>query len=291
MTVTTKEQSTQQVWREVRGFIAGYCSGIALVMVGHPFDTVIVRMSSEGLNGRFKSSLDCLKSTVSEEGALAVYKGVIPPLLMTGGVNAILFGMQTSIVNNIFKQPGQPATVQDSMQAAVLSGGIISLLVAPMERIKARLQVQYSGSSAGVIETTKQVIKETGLRQGLYRGWMATAFCRMSNWAYFGSYAYISKIVNPSGEKTMATSVLSGGLAGVCYWFSCYPMVVVKNRMQASSLQSPVENFRLSTCVKSIFQKEGVRGFFVGFTPCVLRAVPANAAAFTAFEMAMRTLP
>jgi hypothetical protein len=34
-----------------------------------------------------------------------------------------------------------------------------------------------------------------------------------------------------------------------------------------------------------------VRGFFVGFSPCALRAVPANAAAFTAFEWAMRALP
>ena len=276
-------------WTDLRGFIAGYCSGIALVLAGHPFDTIIVRMSSEGLSGRFGGPLDCLKSTVMEEGALAVYKGVIPPLLMTGVVNSVLFGMQTSFVNRI-KQPGSAATVTDTMQAAVASGAIISLLVSPMERIKARLQVQYSGSY-GVLQCVKDVVRENGIRHGIYRGWTATAFCRMSNYAYFGSYAAISKMVNPSGQKSTSRSLLSGGLAGVCYWFSCYPMVVVKNKMQASSASSPAAHFRLTTCIGSIAEKEGIRGFFVGFTPCVLRAMPANAAAFTAFEAALHALP
>lgn len=42
---------------------------------------------------------------------------------------------------------------------------------------------------------------------------------------------------------------------------------------------------------RSIYRTEGWRGFFTGFTPCVLRAIPANAAAFTAFEIMMRLLP
>ena len=42
---------------------------------------------------------------------------------------------------------------------------------------------------------------------------------------------------------------------------------------------------------RAIYRTEGWRGFFAGFTPCVLRAIPANAAAFTAFEVMMRILP
>ena len=278
-------------WGDIRGFIAGYASGLALVCAGHPFDTIIVRMTSEGIGGRFGGPLDCLRQTVQQEGILAVYKGVLPPLLMTGVVNSVLFGMQASIVTRI-KAPGQAATVSDTMRAAVVSGGLISVLVAPMERIKARLQVQYSGSG-GVAACAKQLVGDNGLRQGLYRGWAATAFCRMSNYAYFGSYAYISKRVNPSGQPSMFASVTSGGLAGVCYWCSCYPAVVIKNRMQASGgvTGAGEASSQLRSCARSILKADGVRGFFVGFTPCVLRAMPANAAAFTAFEIAMRVLP
>ena len=47
----------------------------------------------------------------------------------------------------------------------------------------------------------------------------------------------------------------------------------------------------LRSAFKQVYQTQGMRGFFVGFSPCVLRAFPANAAAFLGFEMAMRALP
>jgi len=43
--------------------------------------------------------------------------------------------------------------------------------------------------------------------------------------------------------------------------------------------------------VKAIHRDFGFRGFFRGFAPTILRAFPANAAALTAFEFAMRSLP
>lgn len=57
-----------------------------LVLAGHPFDTVKVRVQTAP-HGKFKGPLDCLLTTVRREGALAVYKGVAPPLLATGVIN------------------------------------------------------------------------------------------------------------------------------------------------------------------------------------------------------------
>jgi solute carrier family 25 carnitine/acylcarnitine transporter 20/29 len=68
-------------------------------------------------------------------------------------------------------------------------------------------------------------------------------------------------------------------------------MVVVKNRLQAAPDTRPPLYANTRDCIKKIFKADGISGFFVGFTPCVLRAVPANAAAFTAFETAMKVLP
>ena len=119
----------------------------------------------------------------------------------------------------------------------------------------------------------------------------------MSNWAYFGSYAFIARDVGAridgkgAAKRSFTTSVLSGGLAGVCYWLSCYPMDVVKNRIQAAPDIKPPQFDGMVGAFRTIYRAEGLRGFFVGFTPCALRAVPANAAAFTAFETAMRLLP
>ena len=77
----------------------------------------------------------------------------------------------------------------------------------------------------------------------------------------------------------------------MCYWLSCYPIDVVKNRIQAAPDTIPPQYASTSDAFRKIYRTEGVRGFFVGFTPCALRAVPANAAAFTAFETIMQLLP
>lgn len=94
------------------------------------------------------------------------------------------------------------------------------------------------------------------------------------------------------GEKLpVGAALLAGGSAGFCYWLSCYPIDVVKARMQAAPDVSPPVYKGMTHCFRTIYRQEGYRAFFSGFTPCVLRAFPANAAAFVGFELALRALP
>lgn len=55
---------------------------------------------------------------------------------------------------------------------------------------------------------------------------------------------------------------------------------------QAAPDVSPPIYKNMRHAFATIYQKEGLRGFFVGFTPCLARAFPANAAAFTSMSMA-----
>lgn len=48
---------------------------------------------------------------------------------------------------------------------------------------------------------------------------------------------------------------------------------------------------RWKDAAKEILRRDGLRGFWRGFTPCFLRAFPANAVALVAFEGVMRGLP
>ena len=66
---------------------------------------------------------------------------------------------------------------------------------------------------------------------------------------------------------------------------------VVKNRMMAATEGSAAASRGMVQTFQHIFAKEGWRGFFVGFAPCMLRAFPANGAAFFGYEMANRLLP
>jgi len=77
----------------------------------------------------------------------------------------------------------------------------------------------------------------------------------------------------------------------VCYWTCCYPLDVVKNRLQAAPDTSPPLYRNGWHCAQEIYRARGWRGFVAGYTPCLLRSVPANAAAFTAYELTMHLLP
>lgn len=62
------------------GFVAGVFSGITKLAVGHPFDTIKVRMQTSP-DGQFKGPMDCLLKTIRNEGVRGLYKGATPPLV------------------------------------------------------------------------------------------------------------------------------------------------------------------------------------------------------------------
>ena len=67
-------------WSHFTSFAAGIFSGSTKLVVGHPFDTIKVRLQTEGNLGRFKGPIDCVKITIRNEGVRALYKGASPPL-------------------------------------------------------------------------------------------------------------------------------------------------------------------------------------------------------------------
>lgn len=124
------EAESSAAWTRARSFIAGSFSGAALVLAGHPFDTIVVRMSSGQAGGR--SALACVKDLVAHEGILALYKGVIPPLLLTGSINSLLFGSQAMFVKAQMRPEQTSATLRQTMFAAVGSGFVASFGIVPL---------------------------------------------------------------------------------------------------------------------------------------------------------------
>ena len=170
----------------------------------HPFDTIVVRMSSGQAGGR--SALACVKDLVAHEGILALYKGVIPPLLLTGSINSLLFGSQAMFVKAQMRPEQTSATLGQTMCAAVGSGFVASFgitsppiwsqccvtlqspvvtsrpanaaVIAPMEGVKARLQVSTApGGDRRLLPNLARIVRTLGLTRGLYRGAINRCVC------------------------------------------------------------------------------------------------------------------
>lgn len=67
-----------------------------------------------------------------------------------------------------------------------------------------------------------------------------------------------------------------------------YPHVLTTSRMMATPHNAALRPSFMGT-LHSIHRTAGLRGFFAGLSPCILRAFPANACAFYVYEGLMRT--
>lgn len=274
------------------GFIAGVFSGVMKNAVGHPFDSVKVRMQTS--SGRFTGPLDCTVKTLKNEGVNGLYKGFTPPLVGWVMMDSVMLGSlhvyRRLVKENLYPDlPKMP--VVGHCLAGLGSGLTVSFVAAPIEQLKARLQVQYDASSkvyTGPIDCLMKLVKHDGLKT-LYKGLIPTMIFRTNFIVWWGSYELITNWFKEHTQMSNpAINFWSGGLSATCFWITAYPSDVIKNVIMTDDVNNP--KFKhYSDAVKYIYnERGGLRGFTRGFLPSILRSFPANAAALAAFEAVLR---
>eukprot|EP01132_Coremiostelium_polycephalum_P008257 gene8257-10147_t len=286
--------SDKEQWDRIRNFIGGSASGVACTLAGHPFDTLKVRLQTEGSTGRFRGLTHCLTTTVKEEGVLALYKGATPPMVGMSIINSCMFGTLTIVKSKIHPDTTTPITLPEIMLSGAITGWVVSLVATPIETVKSKLQVQYSAKERlynGPIDCIKKVVRTQGIG-GLYKALIPTGFQRNSLWAYFGGYEMANRwLRKEDGSMTVGRSFLAGGVAGTCFWFTNFPFDVIRSRIMTMPDNDPTPKYKgMIDCAKKIYQVDGWKGFWKGFTPCLLRTFPANGATFVAYEFVMKVL-
>ncbi|KVH91729.1 Mitochondrial carrier domain-containing protein [Cynara cardunculus var. scolymus] len=279
---------------------AGTVGGVTQLFVGHPFDTIKVKLQSQpsptpGQRPKYSSAMDALKQTVAAEGPRGLYKGMGAPLATVAVLNAVLFTARGQMEALLRSEPGAPLTVNQQMVAGAGAG--VALAVSYSS--KCRLQAQ--GSSAvtaapkysGPMDVAKHVLRSEGGVRGLFKGLVPTMTREVpGNATMFGVYEalkqYFAGGVDTSGLDR-GSLMLAGGLAGGSYWISVYPLDVVKSVIQIDDYKNPKYS-GLVDAFKQTLKAEGVAGLYKGFGPAMARSMPANAACFLAFEITKTSL-
>lgn len=298
---------------DYKGFVAGVFSGIAKLTVGHPFDTVKVRLQTTDAS-RFSGPLQCLTQTVRNEGFVGLYKGATPPLVGWMFMDSVMLGSlnvyRRLLSENVFHvQPtAAPAPgVRTSLPsyghgiAGIMAGCTVSFIAAPVEHVKARLQIQYAAQKAdrlyaGPIDALRKIYTHHGIR-GIYHGLSATLLFRGFFFCWWGSYDVLSRYFRKNTNLSApAVNFWAGGLSAQVFWLTSYPSDVVKQRIMTDplggGLRDGVRKFpRWKDAAVAVYRESGWKGYWRGFVPCFLRAFPANAMALVAFEGVMRSLP
>jgi len=290
--------------------IAGTFAGWAQVFVGHPFDTVKVKLQTQTSPPIYFGPVDCTRRIVSRDGFSGLYRGVTSPLLGVGACNAVIFASNGLFRQAIAKINNRPSSEHLKLSEMTLAGGLAGASVAfincPVELLKIQLQLQKDGgafspaSRPSLLNMGRSIITSQGLF-GLYRGLFSTILRDVPSFAgYFATYhglksLYFSSEAHDSTSSKLPAQfqLLFGGLAGIACWVVCYPQDVLKSRIQGSSIQGgPLKlseawtTLRLEGGVNSSLVNQ-IRPFLRGATPTLARAFPANAATFMLYEAYM----
>jgi len=180
----------------------------------------------------------------------------------------------------------------------------------PFELVKVRLQLDNVREKRlkGSFHCMRDLVSRYGPRSlmcgTVVNGWREVIFCAF----YFSIYETIKKQVSyfvpgRDGHSPMAI-MLGGGFAGVAGWLSSFPLDVIKSIIQAchyfTIFFQPVANIQLNQAqefstpykprlkivnvAKSIWKEKGLRGFYSGITPSLVRAFLVSGIRFSAYE-------
>jgi solute carrier family 25 carnitine/acylcarnitine transporter 20/29 len=132
--------------------------------------------------------------------------------------------------------------------------------------------------------------------RGLYRGEAVTVMREAQAYGvWFLSFEYMMNsdaARNKIERKEIPTwkIALYGGLAGEALWLGSYPFDVVKSKMQTDGLGEKMKYRSMRDCFTQTFKAEGLRGFWKGIGPTLLRAMPVSAGTFAVAEITLRAI-
>jgi len=291
-------------------FMAGFLGGVASTLVGHPFDTIKVRLQTQpmghGVRPQYLGPIHCLRTITREETFRGLFKGISAPLCTRAIINALAFssfGMTLKAMRE-HQSDSQNASESASLWHIVVAGVVTGIAVSPIttasELVKIRLQVQSSRGwfdpkehFPGLVRGTRMYIQENGF-WALFRGFSGT-LCRdaLAYPAFFITYLTVRHHLD-AVDKTFSwvtpfVSLAAGGTAGMVSWTSGYPFDLWKSNVQrALTFPATADHLSFRTFITNRYHQLGLRGLFTGMGPTMLRAIPVNSAKLLVYDLVVR---
>ncbi|KXN67831.1 mitochondrial carrier [Conidiobolus coronatus NRRL 28638] len=204
-----------------------------------------------------------------------------------------------------------PSATFITKYAGFLSGGLGACCAVtfsnPFEVVKTRLQLQGElikndqivNRQQNLPQALKLIFQHEGIK-GLQRGLGAAyGYQLIMNGTRFGFYdvfknVIISNFSVTSTAATLVSSIGAGAMSGVLAAFFGSPLFMVKTRLQAFSPHLPVgTQYKYSGVfngLKEIHKENGVRGWFRGSVPAMVRTGVGSAVQLTSYDYIKKSL-
>ena len=253
-------KDTDPLWHSVA---MGTFSGVTCVVVGHPLDTIKVRMQTGATGPIFRG----------------LFRGLVPPLLAVtpSWIGVFLaYGAALKVVGS------------NDLGSVALAGGIsglaYSVVMCPFELVKVNAQKSQVSTRSALSRVWRGDApgtggKLSGLRR-MYRG-MGSCVCR--DVAQSAVYYFCAESLNRSTWMNRvcgdATPLVAGACTGLAHSIAEFPFDLVKNRFQTNLSMRQYSEVFAELRTPGTFSSVGR-----ALAPALTRAVLAHSVSFVAVQ-------
>ncbi|XP_054824090.1 folate transporter 1, chloroplastic isoform X2 [Prosopis cineraria] len=290
---------------------AGAVAGFATVAVMHPLDVVRTRFQvNDGrvpLVPSYKNTAHAIFTIARSEGLRGLYAGLLPAVLGSTISWSLYFYFYDKAKQRYARNREEKLSPGYHLASAAEAGTLVCLCTNPVWLVKTRMQLQtplhQTQPYNGIYDAFKTILKEEGLR-ALYRGLVPSLFLVSHGAMQFMVYEEFRKMVidlkssesemrhqNPDMLLNSMDYAVLGATSKVAATLISYPFQVLRSRLQQRPSVGGIPRYMDSWhVVKETARFEGVRGFYKGITPNLLKNVPASSVTFIVYENVLKLL-
>jgi len=271
-----------------RGLLCGILFGLTSPLVGHPLDSIKTRMQADAAYYK-GSALRTLTGVARAEGFLALYRGLLPPLIGS----TIFRSVQISVYAGVYAAAGDSPALRSELpgtaglQARVLVAAVASstaraLIESPLELVKVRQQTGQRWLLAAGASPAAQL---RGLYSGLGVTWARTV-------GLMGTFFVLVDSLERHAPDLVAVPLLGpflkGGVCATLGWVVVWPMENLKTQLQARASGVPADASVFARARHVVAQRGGVLGLYRGIGPGLTRSLLANGMSMVVFDQCQK---
>ncbi|KAH9711230.1 Folate transporter 1 [Citrus sinensis] len=304
----SESKSGQWQWENAT---AGAIAGFATVAAMHPLDVVRTRFQVN--DGRvsnlptYKSTAHAILTISRSEGLRGLYAGFSPAVLgstLSWGLYFFFYGRAKQRYSKNGKEKLNPG---HHLASSAEAGALVCLCTNPVWLVKTRLQLQtplhQTRLYSGLYDALTTIMKEEGW-SGLYKGIVPSLFLVSHGAIQFTVYEELRKVIvdfkskrrkqNPDRANNLLNSAdyaILGGSSKIAAMLLTYPFQVIRARLQQRPSGNGIPRYVDSWhVIRETARFEGLRGFYRGITPNLLKNVPASSITFIVYENVLNFL-
>ncbi|KAI4185545.1 MAG: hypothetical protein L6R41_004053 [Letrouitia leprolyta] len=262
--------------------MAGFIGGVASTLVVHPLDVLKTRLQVDRTSTTpFGTSLRLARGIIQNEGlSKGFYRGLSPNIVGNSVSWALYFFWYSRIklVLGHYHASNNGLSYYDYLLASGTAGALTAICTNPIWVIKTRM-LSSASYSPGAYRSITHVPSLLGVSHGALQ---------------FMAYEQLKQ--NRAGQLGIEEASLGAvdllclsGASKVFAGSTTYPYQVVRARLQTYQANQTYKG--AIDAVAQIWKQEGLRGFYRGLGPNLVRVLPSTWVTFLAYEKTKTFLP